>query len=299
MTLGNSIPMLTAFSEFFSSFPLPTSTMIFEALPVIISLIIIEGLLSIDNALAIAAMANHLPERQKYLALKFGIIGAYLFRGLCLAFAAWIIENPWLKIGGAAYLIYLMCDHIHSKANEEAHPMTKGVERGFFGTIAAIEIMDLSLSVDNVVAAVAMSPKLWVVCTGVFIGILALRFVAGACIKLIEKFPILEHTAFLLVGYVGFILVFEILSDPHGGMQILPGPVHVTTWQKFIGISIILAISILYSRHPGLQNAMNPFLKMLKIPARLVAMAGHLILLPLRMISDFFTKIFFPKKSQD
>ena len=246
VTLGNSIPMLTAFSEFLSSLPLPTSTMIVDALPVIISLIIIEGLLSVDNALAIAAMANHLPERQKYLALKFGIIGAYLFRGLCLAFAAWIIENPWLKIGGAAYLIYLMCDHIHSKANDEEHHMTQGVERGFFGTIAAIEIMDLSLSVDNVVAAVAMSPKPWVVCTGVFIGILALRFVAGACIKLIEKFPILEHTAFLLVGYVGFILVYEILSDPHGGMQILPGPVHVTTWQKFIGIAIIVTISILY-----------------------------------------------------
>jgi len=289
--------MFTAFSEFFSSFSLPTSAMIFDALPVIISLIIIEGLLSVDNALAIAAMANHLPERQKYLALKFGIIGAYFFRGLCLAFAAWIIENPWLKIGGAAYLIYLMCDHIHSKANDEEHPITKGVERGFFGTIVAIEIMDLSLSVDNVVAAVAMSPKLWVVCTGVFIGILALRFVAGACIKLIEKYPILEQTAFLLVGYVGFILVYEILSDPHGGMQILPGPVHVTTWQKFIGIAIILAISILYSRLPRLQKAMDPFLRILKIPARLVAMAGHSVLLPFRIVFGFFTKIFLPKKA--
>jgi len=289
--------MLTAFSEFLSSLPLPTSTMIVDALPVIISLIIIEGLLSVDNALAIAAMANHLPERQKYLALKFGIIGAYLFRGLCLAFAAWIIENPWLKIGGATYLIYLMCDHIHSKANDEEHHMTQGVERGFFGTIAAIEIMDLSLSVDNVVAAVAMSPKLWVVCTGVFIGILALRFVAGACIKLIEKFPILEHTAFLLVGYVGFILVYEILSDPHGGMQILPGPVHVTTWQKFIGIAIIVIISILYSRNQAVQHAMNPFLKVLKIPARLVALAGHGLLMPFQIVVRFFKKIFLQKNA--
>jgi predicted tellurium resistance membrane protein TerC len=60
--------------------------------------------------------------------------------------------------------------------------------------------MDLSLSVDNVVVAVAMSPKLWVVCTGVFIGILALRLVAGYCIQLIERYPILEHTAFVLIG---------------------------------------------------------------------------------------------------
>jgi len=122
-----------------------------------------------------------------------------------------------------------MCDHFHGSEDSTSSDPSQIAQRGFFGTIVAIEIMDLSLSVDNVVAAVAMSPQLWVVCTGVFIGILALRFVAGACIRLIEKFPILEHTAFILVGYVGFILVYELLSDPHSGIQILPGPVHVTT----------------------------------------------------------------------
>ena len=131
--------------------------------------------------------------------------------------------------------------------------------------------MDLSLSVDNVVAAVAMSPKLWVVCTGVFIGILALRFVAGACIRLIEKHPILEHTAFLLIGYVGFILVYELLSDPHSGLQILPGPVHVSTWQKFIGIVIIVGVSILYSKFPAAKAALLPFIRLGRIPMALVA----------------------------
>jgi tellurite resistance protein TerC len=284
--------MIAAFNEFLSTLPLPTSAALIEALPVIISLIIIEGLLSVDNALAIAAMANHLPERQKYLALKFGIIGAYFFRGLCLAFAAWIIENPWLKIGGAAYLVYLMCDHVHSKGNESDNGSAKIVERGFFGTIASIELMDLSLSVDNVVAAVAMSPKLWVVCTGVFIGILALRFVAGACIKLIEKFPILEHTAFLLVGYVGFILVFEILSDPHGGFQLIPGPIHVSTWQKFIGIAVIVALSVLYSRVPAFKKTISPILRILKIPAHGVALAGRSVLLPFRILFGLVKKCF-------
>ena len=249
--------MLAAFNEIIANISFPTSAALIEALPIIVSLIIIEGLLSVDNALAIAAMANHLPGRQKYLALKFGIIGAYFFRGLCLAFAAWIIENPWLKICGAAYLVYLMCDHFRGSEDSKSADISKIAQRGFFGTIAAIEIMDLSLSVDNVVAAVAMSPKLWVVCTGVFIGILALRFVAGACIRLIEKFPILEHTAFILVGYVGFILVYELLSDPHSGLQILPGPVHVTTWQKFVGILLIIGISISYMRSPLVRQALR------------------------------------------
>lgn len=270
--------MLDGFNEIIANISLPTSAALIEALPVIISLIIIEGLLSVDNALAIAAMANHLPGRQKYLALKFGIIGAYFFRGLCLAFAAWIIENPWLKICGAAYLVYLMCDHFRGSEESKSADTSKIAQRGFFGTIVAIEIMDLSLSVDNVVAAVAMSPKLWVVCTGVFIGILALRFVAGACIRLIEKFPILEHTAFILVGYVGFILVYELLSDPHSGIQLLPGPVHVTTWQKFIGIVLIIGVSISYMRNALVRSALRPLLRVVRIPMNALAALVSIIL---------------------
>ena len=259
--------------------PLPTDAQLYEAVPVIISLIIIEGLLSVDNALAIAAMANHLPGKQKYMALKFGIIGAYLFRGLCLAFAAWVIENPWLKICGASYLIYLMCEHFTGAGDEDndGKPDSKN-QRGFIATIVAIEIMDLSLSVDNIVAAVAMSPKLWVVCTGVFIGILALRFVAGACLKLIEKFPILEETAFLLIGYVGFILVYELLSDPTSGLQLLPGPVHVTAAQKFLGLMVIVAASIIYSKVKPMQNALNPIFNLLKSPMKVIAAIVGLIL---------------------
>ena len=183
---------------------------IVEAIPVIISLIIIEGLLSVDNALAIAAMASHLPGKQKYWALKVGIIGAYVFRGLALLLATYIIANPWLKMLGAAYLIHLMAHHFAARhkagepeLDDAGEAIAQSAGRGFWATVASIELMDLSLGVDNVVAAVALSDKMWVVCTGVFIGILALRFVAGHCIKLIEKFPVLEHTAFLLIGFVG------------------------------------------------------------------------------------------------
>ena len=70
------------------AFALPSSSEWLEAIPIIISLILIEGLLSVDNALAIAAMANHLPEAQKRKALRWGIIGAYAFRGVALAVAA-------------------------------------------------------------------------------------------------------------------------------------------------------------------------------------------------------------------
>ncbi len=271
---------------------MPSIPEIISAIPIIFSLIIIEGLLSVDNALAIAAMASHLPGKQKFLALRWGIIGAYAFRGLALAGASFIITWPVLKIVGAAYLIHLMASFFAERAQEakeaggDGEPGTiaaRMAAKGFWATVVSIELMDLSLSVDNVVAAVAMSPKMWVVCTGVFIGILALRFVAGFCIKLIERFPILECTAFLLIGYVGFILVIELCAQNLFG---LAHPVHITALQKFIGIVIITALSIWYSESKAMRSVVSPLLKI-----------GRLPFLAYAFISNFvFGMIFFPFK---
>jgi len=284
-----------------------TRDVLFEVIPVIISLIIIEGLLSVDNALAIAAMASHLPGKQKYWALRVGIIGAYVFRGLALLLAQYIIANPWLKLLGAAYLIHLMAHHFASRykearakaahaaaqaarSNGEAVAAVGGiVQRGFWATVASIELMDLSLGVDNVVAAVALSDKMWVVCTGVFIGILALRFVAGHCIRLIEKFPVLEHTAFLLIGFVGLLLVFE-LSFDHD----------VKTHEKFIGIVSIIALTIWYSRSTGVRAVMTPINALLMLPVRLydLLLSGFfwVLLSPIRL---FFRKAHLPEPVEE
>jgi tellurite resistance protein TerC len=250
-----------------------------DALPVIVSLIIIEGLLSVDNALAIAAMASHLPGKQKQLALKVGILGAYLFRGLALLLASYIIANPWLKLAGAAYLIHLMAHHFAARhpAMDEDPSFGKALKKGFWATVVSIELMDLSLGVDNVVAAVALSDKMWVVCTGVFIGILALRFVAGRCIKLIERFPVLEHTAFLLIGYVGLLLVVEIAAH-----------VDIPTWVKFAGIASIIAVSIWYAKKPGVQAALRPLFRATHLPLRWYDLAlgavFAVILAPFRLL---------------
>src|SRR5882757_2756766 len=198
----------------------PSMPEVLETIPVVLSLTLINGLLSVDNSLAIAAMASRLPEHQRPRALNWGMAGAYGFRCLCLFFAAVILENDWVKLLGAAYLIYLMCKEL--TAEEDAEMEAAGSEgadpnsivhahpkRSFFSVVSGILLLDASLSVDNVVAAVAMTPKLWAVYTGVGISILALRFLAGYCIKLIERYPILESTAFLLVGFVGAILLVE------------------------------------------------------------------------------------------
>lgn len=234
---------------------LPSTAELVSAIPVILSLILIEGLLSVDNAMAIAAMASNLPKHQQKKALRYGIIGAYAFRGICLLLVAWIASNPWLKIFGALYLIYLMCKHLVNEEEEGSHNAAGVVKKGFIATIISIEIMDLSLSLDNVVAAVALDKRLWVVCLGVFIGILTLRFVAGYCIKLIERFPVLQKTAFLLVGFVGVILLTEI------SLEYLGVHFHINSFQKFIGIVFITGATIAYGHTAVGKKFLHPFVR--------------------------------------
>lgn len=245
-----------------------------DNLPLIFSLVIIEGLLSVDNALAIAALAAHLPAAERTRAMRLGIIGAYPLRVLALFAASLIIQNAWLKILGAAYLLHLMADHFAEDAAEDADG-AGGAHgrhvRGFWSAVVAIQFLNLSLSVDNVVAAVAMSPVFWVVCTGVLIGILALMFLAGWCLRLIERFPILEDAAFLLIGYVGVILLYE-LGTHH----------EIGAVGKFIGIVLVLALSLAYARFAGLRALLRPILRVLRWPLRAYAALISVLFAPFR-----------------
>lgn len=257
----------------------PSGAELVTAIPVILSLVLIEGLLSVDNAMGIAALASHLPKKQQILSLRLGIIGAYAFRGLAMAFASWVAGNPWIKIVGAAYLIYLMASNLASGEGEDNTDVNKDgipdrLQRGFIATVFAIEMMDLSLSIDNVVAAVALDKRIWVVCTGVFIGILALRFVAGYCIRLIERFPVLQKTAFLLIGFVGTILVTE-LSFEMFGIDF-----EFNAVEKFAGIILITVATLLYSETTIGKKVFEP-----------VVRYGMPVLVALDW---FFSKLFWP-----
>ena len=182
---------------------------------VILNLIVIESLLSVDNAAVLATMVMDLPEKQRNKALKYGIFGAYFFRGLCLLFAAWLVNIWWLKPIGGFYLLYLTYDYFKSKATPETdddtlnksenwiYKATIGAWGQFWATVALVEVMDLAFSIDNVFAAVAFTDKLALIWIGVFIGILAMRFVAQAFVRLMERFPFLETTAFIVIGVLG------------------------------------------------------------------------------------------------
>jgi tellurite resistance protein TerC len=250
-----------------------------EALPVIMGLILIEGLLSVDNALAIAAMASHLDPKRRTFAMNVGYAGAYGFRLLALAFAAVIVQYHWVMVVGALYLVWLMCAHFVDEGGgtEDEGEAVNVHHRTFAGTITMIALMDLSLSVDNVVAAIALSPDaLWPVYAGVTIGIITLRLVAGIALKMIQKYPVLEHTAFILVGYVGLLLLSEMwLKEAFEEI----GPMKVKII-KFAGIVVLTFVTVAWSRSEPLQRAMRPLLRAILLPMNLfAAVVGAMIVL--------------------
>jgi YkoY family integral membrane protein len=201
------------------------------ALLIVGNLIIIESLLSVDNAAVLATMVMDLPKEKRNLALKYGIIGAYFFRGICLLFASLLIKVWWLKPIGGLYLLYLTFDYFKKQAEkaraakagaaEDAaeevdksknwlYKSTIGWMGQFWATVALVELMDLAFSIDNVFAAVAFSDNIVLIWTGVFIGILAMRFVAQGFVRLMEKYPFLETAAFLVIGVLGLKLMLSI-----------------------------------------------------------------------------------------
>ena len=263
-----------------------------ESMLVILSLILIEGLLSVDNALAIAAMASHLDEKKRKLAMNIGYAGAYGFRIIALFVASYIVNNHWLMILGSAYLIWLMCNHFaeQTETGFDEGPDVHSTTHSFGKTIAMIAFLDLSLSFDNVVAAVGLAGKnITLVYVGVTIGIITLRLVAGYCIKLLERHPWLEHTAFLLVGFVGLLLCAELwwgmrIKQPVEwlGITIISGTgghYHIEKVAKFAGILLILLGHIGYEKIPALQPVMRPVLRLFLLPMELVSgIAGGLFL---------------------
>ena len=194
------------------------------ALAIVGNLVIIESLLSVDNAAVLATMVGDLPPAQRRKALRYGIFGAYVFRGVCLVFASFLINFWYLKPLGGLYLLYLVWDHFRPGPGEADAPVTKekswfyrhtlGLVGQFWATVALIELMDLAFSIDNVFAVVAFTDNLLLIIVGVFIGILAMRLVAQAFVLLMGKYPFLETAAFVVIGLLGLKLLLSLAE--HG-----------------------------------------------------------------------------------
>ncbi|WP_445477354.1 TerC family protein [Lysinibacillus irui] len=225
-------------------------------------LIGLEGLLSADNALVLAVIAKHLPEDQKKRAINYGILLAFIFRFAAL-FAISFIANVWqIQAIGAAYLLYLGLKHVmkamFGKNNIHKDKEKEVVGKGFGPTVGKIALADLAFAIDSILAAVALalglpdSPlddiggmdggQFIVVVLGGIAGLVLIKFAATWFVKLLEKRPALETTAYAIVAWVGVKLA--IITLAHEDIGILdPHFPHSTAWTIiFYGVLVGIAL---------------------------------------------------------
>jgi YkoY family integral membrane protein len=101
-------------------------------------------------------------------------------------------------------------DDVLDKNSNWLYRSTVGSLGNFWATVALVELMDMAFSIDNVFAAVAFTPNIILVCVGVFIGILAMRFIAQWFVKLMGKYSFLETAAFIVIAILGVKLLLSL-----------------------------------------------------------------------------------------
>src|SRR5262245_20218683 len=117
-------------------------------------LIVLEGLLSADNALVMAIMVLGLPRDQHGKALRYGLVGGFAFRILATLLAVYLIRVAWVKLLGGLYLLYLTYAHFwHGEEGEDRHAPPKARPAfglsAFWATIVRVELVNLAFSVDS------------------------------------------------------------------------------------------------------------------------------------------------------
>lgn len=184
-----------------------------EASIVLLLLIFLEAVLSADNAIALAAIAQGLDDKEKEKeALNYGLVIAYVLRITLLLTATWVQKYWQFELIGASYLLWLVFQHFTSEQDEEnLHhgPKFSSVLR----VIPVIALTDLAFSLDSVTTAIAVSQETWLVLTGTTIGVITLRFMAGLFIRWLDEFTHLEDAGYITVAFVGLRLLLKVINE--------------------------------------------------------------------------------------
>ncbi len=180
-------------------------------LPVLIGL---EAVLSADNAIALAAIAQGLEgQKLQSRALNFGLVAAFALRVVLILTATWVIQFWQFELLGAVYLLWLVFQYFSSDEKDSTGESHHHGPRftSLWQAIPMIAITDLAFSLDSVTTAIAVSQETWLVLTGGLIGVITLRFMAGLFIRWLDEFVHLEDAGFLTVSVVGLRLFIRVV----------------------------------------------------------------------------------------
>ena len=235
------------------------SQIIIQYIIVLLSLVLLEGLLSADNAIVLAVMVRHLPPKEQKHALMYGLAGALIFRIIAI-FLITILAQYWeIQVLGGLYLLYMAGAHIKEFFDKRKEDETEEIvepkkQSGFWATVIKVELTDIAFAIDSILAAVAIAITLphisetsigginlgqfTVMVIGGFVGVVIMRYAANIFIRVLETKPGLEIAAFLIVGWVGIKLF--VIAAAHEKLALIPHDFpHSTLWTVIFWVVLL------------------------------------------------------------
>ena len=186
-----------------------------EILTLLPILIILELLLSADNAIALASLTKSLDSpllRSK--ALNIGITISLLFRIFLILLSNILLKFIIIRIFAGLYLIYLFISNVFFISESDTQELDNDKKNNnfkFLKIVALLSLTDFAFSIDSITTAVAISDQYILIIFGAIIGVLALRFTSGIFLNLLEKFLRLETAGYIAILIVGIKLLLNTL----------------------------------------------------------------------------------------
>ncbi len=186
-----------------------------EILTLLPILIILEILLSADNAIALASLTKSLKNSEdRTRALNIGITISLILRIFLILLSAFLLKYLIIRILAGLYLIYLFFSNVILKgknySDEEIKKDYSNFNKiNFIKVVALLSVTDLAFSIDSITTAVAISDQYILVVTGAVIGVIALRFTSEIFLRLIEYFTRLEMAGYIAILIIGSKLILN------------------------------------------------------------------------------------------
>ena len=187
-----------------------------EILTLLPILIILELLLSADNAIALASLTKTLDKaKDRSKALNIGITISLVLRILLILLSSFLLKYLFIRIFAGLYLIYLFISNIFF-SNGNSHldnANEKNIKNNlkFFKVVALLSVTDFAFSIDSITTAVAISDQYILIIIGALIGVIALRFTSEIFLRLLEYFIRLERAGYIAIFIIGIKLILNTL----------------------------------------------------------------------------------------
>lgn len=169
-------------------------------------IILIDILLGGDNAVVIALACRQLPENQRLKGILWGTAGAILLRVALIAFAITLLKVPFLKIAGAALLIWIGVKLI-TPHDEDAHGNIQASDK-LWSAVKTVIVADLVMSIDNVIAIAGAAQnageqhQMALVILGLVVSIPIIVWGSQIVLKLMDRFPVIILLGGMLLGWI-------------------------------------------------------------------------------------------------